>query len=154
MRVREEKCDFFQSSVEYLGHVIDTKGLDTAPSKITAIVDAPPPQNVSQSFLELLNYYGRFIPNLASLLKPLHNLLCRGSMEVDSRLSGGFSKGKGCIDCIRGPNPLQTLASNSACLQRLSLWGRGSDLPHTAKCRGKANCFCIKNIKQGRDQLE
>uniref|UniRef100_A0A669DC14 Gypsy retrotransposon integrase-like protein 1 n=1 Tax=Oreochromis niloticus TaxID=8128 RepID=A0A669DC14_ORENI len=77
LRVRKEKCDFFQSSVEYLGHVIDANGLHTAPSKITAIVDAPPPQNVSQlkSFLGLLNYYGRFIPNLASLLKPLHNLL-------------------------------------------------------------------------------
>ncbi|KAL3969328.1 DNA (cytosine-5)-methyltransferase 3B [Sarotherodon galilaeus] len=77
LRVRKEKCDFFQSSVEYLGHVIDANGLHTAPSKITAIMDAPPPQNVSQlkSFLGLLNYYGRFIPNLASLLKPLHNLL-------------------------------------------------------------------------------
>ena len=79
LSVRKEKCDFFQSSVEYLGNVIDTNGLHTAPSKITAIVDAPPPQNVSQlkSFLGLLNYYGQFIPNLASLLKPLHNLLCK-----------------------------------------------------------------------------
>lgn len=78
LRVRKEKCDFFRSSVEYLGHVIDAEGLHTAPSKTTAIVDAPPPQNVSQlrSFLGLLNYYGRFIPNLASLLRPLHELLC------------------------------------------------------------------------------
>jgi len=79
LRVRKEKCDFFQSSVEYLGHVIDAQGLHTAPSKITAIVDAPPPQNVSQlrSFLGLLNYYGRFILSLVSLLKPLHSLLCK-----------------------------------------------------------------------------
>nr|XP_033477362.1 uncharacterized protein K02A2.6 [Epinephelus lanceolatus] len=77
LRVRKEKCEFFKPSVEYLGHVIDAKGLHTAPSKIAAIVDAPPPQNVSQlrSFLGLLNYYGRFIPNLASLLQPLHELL-------------------------------------------------------------------------------
>ncbi|XP_034561964.1 uncharacterized protein K02A2.6 [Notolabrus celidotus] len=77
LRVRRGKCEFFQSSVEYLGHVIDEKGLHTAPSKTAAIVDAPPPQNVSQlrSFLGLLNYYGRFIPNLASLLQPLHELL-------------------------------------------------------------------------------
>lgn len=63
--------------MKYLGHVIDAKGLHTAPSKITAIVDAPPPQNVSQlkSFLGLLNYYGRFMSNLASLLKLLHHLL-------------------------------------------------------------------------------
>lgn len=79
LRVRKEKCEFLKPSVEYLGHVINEKGLHTAPSKIAAIVDAPPPENVNQlrSFLGLLNYYGRFIPNLASLLQPLHELLCQ-----------------------------------------------------------------------------
>ncbi|XP_057677181.1 uncharacterized protein K02A2.6-like [Corythoichthys intestinalis] len=79
LRVRKEKCEFLRPSVEYLGHVIDHKGLHKAPSKTKAIVDAPAPENVSQlrSFLGLLNYYGRFIPNLASLLKPLHELLCK-----------------------------------------------------------------------------
>lgn len=40
-------------------------------------MDAPPSENINQlrSFLGLLNYYGRFIPNLASLLKPVHDLL-------------------------------------------------------------------------------
>nr|XP_061786525.1 uncharacterized protein K02A2.6-like [Nerophis lumbriciformis] len=80
LRVRKDKCEFFQLSVVYLGHVIDARGLHTAPSKVRAIVDAPPPENVSQlrSFLGLLNYYGRFIPNLSSRLKPLHDLLCQG----------------------------------------------------------------------------
>ncbi|KAL0150485.1 hypothetical protein M9458_054302 [Cirrhinus mrigala] len=78
LRVRKDKCEFFQSAVEYLGHVIDASGLHTSPSKVKAIVDAPTPKNVSQlrSFLGLLNYYGRFIPNIATLLKPLHKLLC------------------------------------------------------------------------------
>ncbi|XP_057692499.1 uncharacterized protein K02A2.6-like [Corythoichthys intestinalis] len=79
LRVRKEKCEFLRPSVEYLGHVIDHAGLHKAPLKTKAIVDAPAPENVSQlrSFLGLLNYYGRFIPNLASLLKPLHELLCK-----------------------------------------------------------------------------
>ncbi|XP_039520330.1 uncharacterized protein K02A2.6-like [Pimephales promelas] len=78
LRVRKDKCEFFQVAVEYLGHVIDASGLHTSPSKVKAIVDAPEPENVSQlrSFLGLLNYYGRFIPNIATLLKPLHKLLC------------------------------------------------------------------------------
>ena len=78
LRVRKSKCEFFQTSVEYLGYVIDSRGLHKAPSKVKAIVDAPAPQNVSQlrSYLGLLNYYGRFIPNLSSLLNPLHQLLC------------------------------------------------------------------------------
>lgn len=40
-------------------------------------MEAPTPENVSQlrSFLGLINYYGRFLPNLSSLLAPLYLLL-------------------------------------------------------------------------------
>lgn len=59
LKVRKSKCEFFQPSVEYLGHVIDSDGLHKAPSKVKAIVEAPAPQNVGQlcSYLGLLNYY-------------------------------------------------------------------------------------------------
>ena len=42
-----------------------------------AIREAPPPTNVSQlrSFLGLVNYYGKFLPHLASTLTPLYSLL-------------------------------------------------------------------------------
>ncbi len=77
LRVKKDKCEFFQSTIEYLGHVIDNAGLHTASSKVKAIVDAPSPKNVSQlrSFLGLLTYYAKFMPNLASRLRPLHELL-------------------------------------------------------------------------------
>lgn len=57
--------------------MIDSSGLHKAPSKVKAIVEAPSPQNVSQlrSFLGLLTYYAKFVPNLANRLKPLHELL-------------------------------------------------------------------------------
>ncbi|XP_016417301.1 uncharacterized protein K02A2.6-like [Sinocyclocheilus rhinocerous] len=78
LRVRKDKCEFFKQSVEYLGHVIDADGLHKAPSKVRAVLEAPAAQNVSQlrSFIGLLNYNGRFINGLATLLKPLHQLLC------------------------------------------------------------------------------
>nr|XP_055038341.1 uncharacterized protein K02A2.6-like [Misgurnus anguillicaudatus] len=81
LKVRKDKCEFFSSSVEYLGHVIDSSGLHKAPSKVKAIVEAPAPQNVSQlrSFLGLLTYYAKFVPNLANRLKPLHELLNKSS---------------------------------------------------------------------------
>lgn len=74
LQVRKDKC---QSSVEYLGHVIDATVLHKAQSKVNAILDAPAPQSVSQlrSFLGLLNR--RFIPSLATKLKPLHQFLCQ-----------------------------------------------------------------------------
>ena len=51
-----------EPSVEYLGHIIDEKGLYATPSKIKAFVEAPIPNNLTQlrAFLELINYYNNF----------------------------------------------------------------------------------------------
>ena len=79
MRLRRDKSWFLEDSVEYLGHRIDQNGLHATDSKLKAISDAPTPWNVPElrSFLGLLNYYGRFIPKLSSLLHHLHQLLCK-----------------------------------------------------------------------------
>ena len=60
-----------------LGHHVDSQGLHTLPSKVEAILQAPDPENLQQwrSFLGLLNYYGKFIPNLSSIVYPLNQLL-------------------------------------------------------------------------------
>ena len=70
------------NSVEYLGHIIDHKGLHTLPQKVAAIQDAPAPSNQQQlrSLLGLLHYYGKFIPNLATLLHPMNQLLKSSSV--------------------------------------------------------------------------
>ena len=77
IRLKHEKCAFMLSEVEYLGHRISAKGLQPLVSKVRAIADAPTPTNTSQlkSFLGMLNYYGRFLPDLATLLAPLYELL-------------------------------------------------------------------------------
>ena len=84
VRVKKSKCEFLKDSVEYLGHKIDASGLHATTKKVDAVINAPQPKNVKQlrSFLGLLQYYGRFIPNLSSLLHPLNSLLQK---EVLSR---------------------------------------------------------------------
>ena len=71
------KCHFMQESVEYLGHIVDSTGIRATPEKVAAIAQAPAPQNVAQlrSFLGLLNYYRKFLPNLARVVQPLNVLL-------------------------------------------------------------------------------
>ena len=48
------------ASVEYLGHVIDSAGLNPRKAKVKAVIKAPAPRNVIEirSFLGLINYYG------------------------------------------------------------------------------------------------
>ena len=79
MRLKREKCSFLLSSVEYLGHVISAEGLKTSDSKVKAVSNAPVPTNVRElrSFLGLVNYYGKFLPDLATTLSPLYILLQR-----------------------------------------------------------------------------
>ena len=77
IRLKEEKCTFNTSEVEYLGHLISEKGLRPLERKYRAIREAPQPQNVThlKSYLGLLNYYGRFLPNISTTLQPLYKLL-------------------------------------------------------------------------------
>ena len=77
LKLKRNKCSFMLSSVEYLGHSISAEGLRPTKEKIRAILDAPAPQNVTQlrSFLGLINYYGKFLPNLSNTLSPLYRLL-------------------------------------------------------------------------------
>lgn len=81
IRVKKSKCTFMKRSVQYLGHRIDATGLHATDDKLKAITEAPSPKNIQElrSFLGLINYYGRFIPNLSSLLHPLNQLLKRES---------------------------------------------------------------------------
>ncbi|XP_030847129.1 uncharacterized protein K02A2.6-like [Strongylocentrotus purpuratus] len=76
LRLKRSKCAFMQDSVEYLGHVVDAGGLHPSPSRVEAIASASPPKDASevQSFTGLINYYRKFIPNLASILKPIDGL--------------------------------------------------------------------------------
>lgn len=77
LRIRLEKCSFMRDSISYVGFIIDKQGLHPDPNKVTAIVNAPAPCNVTQlrSFLGMVNYYSKFINNLSSTLNPLYKLL-------------------------------------------------------------------------------
>ena len=48
LRIRPDKCEYLQPSVEYLGHVIDKNGLHKATAKVEAILAAPEPKDVTQ----------------------------------------------------------------------------------------------------------
>ena len=76
-RLKKAKCYLLQPSVEYLGFKVDADGLHTTTSKVEAILNSPQPTDVRQlrSFLGLVHYYGRFVPDLATITHPLNELL-------------------------------------------------------------------------------
>ncbi|XP_037518699.1 uncharacterized protein K02A2.6-like [Rhipicephalus sanguineus] len=80
LKLKREKCVFMVPSVEYLGHVISQAGLTPSLRKVEAVLKAPKPRNKKelQSYLGLINFYRRFLPNLSAHLQPLHILLQDG----------------------------------------------------------------------------
>ncbi len=95
LKLKREKCEFLARSVEYLGYRISGQGLHPTDKKVKAIREAPKPNNVAQlrSFLGLINYYGKFLPNSSSTLSPLYALLQKKSAwswgEKEDKVFGG-----------------------------------------------------------------
>jgi hypothetical protein len=98
--LKESKCVFAAPSVEYLGHVIDKDGLHPSKEKVRAIQEAPEPRNVTElkSFLGLLNYYSKFLPNLSYVLSSLYRLLKKDTKwSWTPEQSSAFSKAKNLL---------------------------------------------------------
>ncbi|CAH2210260.1 jg2077, partial [Pararge aegeria aegeria] len=73
-----------QREVNYLGHIITDEGVKPNTEKVRAVKEFPAPktQKDIKSFLGLISYYRRFIPEFSMLAKPLTSLL-----KKDARLT-------------------------------------------------------------------
>ena len=73
LTVQRDKCKFNQTTVDYLGHTVTPDGIKPKESLVTAVVDAPAPQNKEQlrSFLGLCEYMSKFVKNFVNKAAPL-----------------------------------------------------------------------------------
>ena len=77
LKLKASKCEFFKKEVQYLGHIVSDKGIQTDPDKIAALKDWPAPTNIKElrSFLGFAGNYRRFVCNYSKVVKPLNALL-------------------------------------------------------------------------------
>ena len=74
MTLNAEKCTFAQTSVKFLGHVIDSEGIKPDPDKLEAIVEFTTLVSVG----DIRRFLGmKFSPNLADQTQPLRELLVK-----------------------------------------------------------------------------
>ena len=73
--VKESKCFFAVHSLSFLGYHVSPKGLGPLPSKVSAIKDYQLPRTKRQlkAYLEMYQFYARFVKGYAELLQPLHD---------------------------------------------------------------------------------
>ena len=77
MYVKKEKCEFSNTEIKYLGHLISKSQIQMDGAKVAAIRDWPASTKVTKLryFLGLANYYKRFIMGYCKITYPLMDLL-------------------------------------------------------------------------------
>ena len=81
LRMKIEKCFFFSNKMELLGFEITDRGVSPMRDKLNTIKDmvVSHDKTAIKSFLGLVRYYARFVPNLSELAMPLQDLLKKNS---------------------------------------------------------------------------
>ena len=76
LKLTKRKCSFLKAHVQYLGHYILGGGLEPIPEKVQALVEMPPPEDLTgvRKFLGFIVYYQKIIPSYSDVAHPLINL--------------------------------------------------------------------------------
>ena len=79
LQLNKDKCEYRKTEVTFLGHVVDSNGCRPELSKVEAIRGLPEPSDVNElrRYLGMINYLGRYLPHLSSVLKPMNDLLAK-----------------------------------------------------------------------------
>jgi hypothetical protein len=86
--------------IEFMGHILSEHGIGVSESKVQAIKEARKPQTVTEvkSFMGLVNFTGRFIPNLATIAEPLNRLMRKNQpFSWGPEQDAAFEKLKPCL---------------------------------------------------------
>lgn len=107
IELKEEKCVFGVSKIKFLGHELSEHGISPSLEKVKAVkmFREPKTQEEVRSFLGLVNYIGRFIPDLATLTFDLRHLTKKEEPFVwGNKQKEAFAKLKNVIsdDAILG----------------------------------------------------
>ena len=77
LKLSKEKCEFRDDKLELFGHVISSDGIRPSPAKVAAVKELPAPLNISElrRTMGMINYLGRFLPDLSTIMRPIMDLL-------------------------------------------------------------------------------
>ena len=75
-KLNKDKFVFKQQKLKYCGHILTSEGILPDPTKVEAITQMPRPRSKTEvrRLLGMINYLGKFLPQLSDVSEPLRNL--------------------------------------------------------------------------------
>ena len=75
-KLNKDKFVFKQQKLKYCGHILTSEGILPDPAKVEAITQMPRPRSKTEvrRLLRMINYLGKFLPQLSDVSEPLTNL--------------------------------------------------------------------------------
>ena len=103
LKLNASKCELFRSEVKYLGHLVGRDGVQPLNDNVKAIELFPRPTSIKQlrRFNGMVNFYKRFIPDSANLMRPLYAATSGKLLKWTEECEEAFQSAKRTL--IRAP---------------------------------------------------
>ena len=87
-----KKCDFFSSSMVFLGYIVSNEGVKIDPSKVEAILNWLIPLSLFKVriFHGLTSFYRRFIKEFSSIMAPITRCLKGDKLKWTNEVDDAF----------------------------------------------------------------
>ena len=103
LKLKLSKCSFLEPETRFLGFVISEKGIKPDQEKVKIIKELTPPTNVktARSFLGVIGFYRRYIPNFSTLATPIVELTKKyARFKWTPECQKAFDKLKEDLSCV------------------------------------------------------
>ena len=156
LTLNSEKCQFNQTCISFLGHIVNSEGISQDPQKTMAITKMAQPTSVTQlrRFLGMINQMGKFSPNLAQISQPLRDLLSKKNSWIWERpQQEAFEKLKSevattCVLCHYNVDAKTKISADA------SSYGLGAVLLQFQKNKWQPIAFASRSLNETDAQIE
>lgn len=144
-----EKCEFANAEMLFVGHKIPERGQEADPSKVRAILHMPEPKADVSKVLGMANYLAKFLPQLASFTTPLKELL--RLIGVGWATETNFSQIERDIEFTKSAGSIFTWKTDRSCCRCVILRHRRRVVTETKRWNMKT---CDINFQQSKGYWE
>jgi hypothetical protein len=146
------KCAFAQTTVKFLGYIVGQGEISPDPAKVDALRNFPKPERKKQlrSYLGFLNFYRRFVPNLAQQTAVLTEMLrktCPDKLAWTNESNNCFKESLSLVSrdvILKIPKPDEPfVVQTDACMH-----GLGAVLGQIVEDNFEPVCFISRNLSK------